>query len=327
MVSLGLVGGIAISLQSFANGQLGEHLGSPELAGVVNSFVGVSGLLALGYLTGAIGRARRRMAPGVRPRSWHLAAAAAGGANLLLLTHAAPRIGIAMLTVAFVCGQVTGGLAVDHFALSTAGRHSLTAPRLLAALIAITAVAIAGIGSEAELHAGLLALVILGGATVAVVSVSLSQMAQMTGEPLVAAVINSVVSGTVLVIAALMVTRGSPPNGWQAPPGYWIAGGLCSVLLVTAIAAAVKSLGVLRLTLLLVAGQSIGALLLDLIAPPKDAPITVATLISLLLVFAAVVISNRNQLGRNPRAPTADVPALNRDPVAREPEAAQDCPR
>lgn len=109
-----------------------------------------------------------------------------------------------------------------------------------------------------------------------------------------------------MIVTALIVTGGSPPNGWEAPPAYWIAGGLCAVILTTVVAAAVKSLGILRLTLLLVAGQSLGALLLDLIAPAKEAPVTVATVISLLLVFAAVVISSRGQLGSSRRASTAD---------------------
>lgn len=71
----------------------------------------------------------------------------------------------------------------------------------------------------------------------------------------------------------------------------------------------VGKLGSLRLMLLIVAGQSVGALVLDLIAPPEGESVAASTLISLALVFVAVTISGRS---RQPGAATASPAAASR---------------
>ena len=162
--------------------------------------------------------------------------------------------------------------------------------------LAIVAVVIGSLGSHGEVRVGLLALVFVIGATFGISASGLSHLSRATGEPLVAAVVNFAVGATVLVVYALIVTGGTPSGGWSAPPAYWIAGGLCGMFVAFTFAAATRSLGVLRLSLLLIAGQSVGALVLDIVAPAKDAPVTAGTLLSLVLVLAAVAISNRTRL-------------------------------
>jgi transporter family-2 protein len=52
---------------------------------------------------------------------------------------------------------------------------------------------------------------------------------------------------------------------------------------------------VLRLGLAMVAGQMAGALIVDLIAPARGAPVTTATVIGVVLTMVAVVISGRGR--------------------------------
>ena len=63
-------------------------------------------------------------------------------------------------------------------------------------------------------------------------------------------------------------------------------------------AAAVQTLGVLRLGLAVVAGQTLGALAIDLIAPAAGEKVTVADCRGVLLTLAAVWVSGRAGLRR-----------------------------
>lgn len=294
-VGLGVVAGVGLSMQSFANGRLGQHLGSAELAAVVNNLVGVTGLFVLGVLAGTPRRTWRRLRAGHRPDPWTLLGSAISGVVLIVFVHAAPRIGIAMLTVAAVCGQVVGALLLDRLGLSPAGRHDPTPVRLLAAAIAVVAVVISALGADGAFHPGLLALVVLSGVLLSMATACLGRLRQTLGEPLAAALVNNASAGAVVLVYALIVTGGSAPDGWSAPPFYWVAGGCCAVIVATVLSVVVRSLGVLRLSLLLIAGQTVGALVLDIVAPPEDASVTATTVIGLLLVFVAVAVSGRGQ--------------------------------
>jgi uncharacterized membrane protein YdcZ (DUF606 family) len=55
----------------------------------------------------------------------------------------------------------------------------------------------------------------------------------------------------------------------------------------------VRTLGVLRLMLVSVAGQSAGALVIDLLAPVRGESVGVATVVGLVLTVVAVFVSGR----------------------------------
>jgi bacterial/archaeal transporter family-2 protein len=296
-VLLTLSAGMAISLQAFSNGRLGRHLGSTEIAACANNIIALLGTASLVFATGAFRRARARARSGVRVPWAYALVGVIGAMGVIVLATAAPKLGIAVLTVALVCGQTTGALVLDRLGLSTSGQHAVTTARLLGVALAIVAVVIGSLGSHGEIRVGLLALVFAIGASFATSAMGLSHLSRATGEPLVAAVANFAVGATLLVIYGLIVTGGTPADGWSAPPPYWISGGLCAMFVAFTLGVATRPLGVLRLSLLLIAGQSVGALVLDVVAPAKDAPVTAGTVLSLVLVFAAVAISNQTQLG------------------------------
>lgn len=309
-VLLALSAGMAISLQAFSNGRLGRHLGSTEIAACANNIIALLGTASLVFATGAFRRARARARNGVRVPWAYALVGATGATGVIVLATAAPKLGIAVLTVAMVCGQTTGGLVFDRLGLSTSGHHAVTLARIVGVALAIVAVVIGSLGSHGEIRVGLLALVFAIGATFAISASGLSHLSRATGEPLVAAVANFVVGATLLVAYAVIVTGGTPSGGWSAPPAYWIAGGLCGIFVAFTFAVSTRSLGVLRLSLLLIAGQSVGALVLDVVAPAKDAPVTAGTLLSLVLVFAAVAISNQTRLGYDSLSRRADDPPV-----------------
>ena len=100
-----------------------------------------------------------------------------------------------------------------------------------------------------------------------------------------------------MVVAAAGGLDGAAPGN----PLLYV-GGLCGAFVVVSGAAAVQTLGVLRLGLATVAGQMAGALAIDLIAPAPGEAVTVTTVIGVILTFVAVLISGRGQAASARRA-------------------------
>lgn len=295
--------GAGISVQLFLNGRLGQSLGSFELAAAANTTTALLALVVVAALSGTRERAVTQLR--VRPlhRRWHWFIGISGAYMVLLSAFAAPRLGVALLIVALVCGQTAGGLAVDHFGASPAGRQPVTPPRIAGAALALLAVAIGALGAPVDPQPLLLGLVVLAGAISALQQAVLGHLARSTGEPVAAGVINFVVGALVLVVIALALTGGIAPNGWSsAPPVQWLGGLIAAVMTVT-IARLVTRIGVLRLMLALVAGQTIGALALDLVVPGAGG-VTAATMIGVLLTLAAVAAGS---VKPRAAAKTADV--------------------
>ena len=72
-------------------------------------------------------------------------------------------------------------------------------------------------------------------------------------------------------------------------------GGLAGALITVLMAVVVRTLGVLRLTLAIVAGQSFAALLIDLARPAANQALSARTIVSLLLVLLAVLVSGMSR--------------------------------
>jgi transporter family-2 protein len=292
-------GGVGLSLQSFANGHLSTTLGSSELAGSVNNVVGLVALGLIGVATGVPRRAVEHLRKGRRLRWWHLLVGVNGALYILVTTRAAPLVGIALLTVALVFGQSVGSLVVDRIGLSPAGKRSFTRTRVLGVALALVAVMIGALGSRGDQRPGLLALAAIAGAGIALQQAAIGHVAEATGEPLAGGVANLIVGGALMVVIALVVTGGSAPHGWSAPAAEW-TGGVFAAIFSVIIATTVPILGVLRLMLAVVAGQSVGALVLDLVAPAPGEAVSAQTVVSVVLTFAAVAVSGLGATAPSP---------------------------
>lgn len=298
---LAFVAGIAVSTQTLLNGRLATSLGSPEAAGAINMVVGFAAIAAAAIATGAPRRARRRLARTRNPRWWALLVGVNGAAAILITTAGASRIGVALLTVALVSGQSMGGLVVDRSGISPGGRRAVTLGRTLGVVLTLIAVVIGALGTTGALPIGLLTLIFVAGLGIAVQQAVLGYIAGATGEPVLAGGVNYAVGGLILVAAALATTGGSPPGGWSAPPIQWV-GGLLGGLIIVTVSSIVRTLGVLTLMLAIVAGQSTGALVLDLVVGIPGHAVTVATFASVALMLVAVTVSARPSRLRSPAA-------------------------
>jgi bacterial/archaeal transporter family-2 protein len=212
--------------------------------------------------------------------------------------YAVPVLGVAVFTIAQVTGNSAGGLAVDRVGLSPTGRLRLTGPRVAGALIGVAAVALSQAGRPVgDLTVGFLLLGIAAGVGVAMQG-ALNGKVSIAGNSAAATVVNFVVATPLMVVLAALAgsfTRNWPtawPTGW-----YLYVGGVFSVMIVTILVVTVRVVGVLRTGLFMVAGQLIGAILLDLVIPGGARPTWPLAAGAVLTLIAAWVA------GRSARSP------------------------
>ncbi len=137
---LTVLSGAAISLQAYVNGQLGGRIDSAWVAAAINNLVAVAATLAVALASGALVRGIARLrAAEQRPPLWHFAGGVVGASLVCVTTFAVPEVGVALVTVAIVCGSTLGALPVDAAGLGPAGRRPITSPRVAGVMLAVLA--------------------------------------------------------------------------------------------------------------------------------------------------------------------------------------------
>lgn len=286
--------GALVALQQRINGELNLALGDAVLAALV-SFV--TGLVAVVAVVAARPASRRALAA-VRDVPWWTRLGGLGGASLVAVgAAAAPRIGVALLTVGLVAGQTGGGLAVDRAGLGPGGSHAITGPRLAGAALCLVAVGVSAAGDGARAASPLLLLlVVLAGFLIALQQALNGRVRRTTGDAGVATLVNFVV-GTAALALGLALTAlvgGLDVASWPgADRWYLYLGGPMGATFVAVAALVVRRLGVLRLGLAVTAGQLAGALLLDLGLPVSGQPVALLTVVGVALTLVAVAVSGR----------------------------------
>ena len=142
-VPLAVAAGLTLPVQARINGELGNRLQDPLLAGLF-SFGRAALIMAVATLLLPSGRtAFVKLLSSTRQRSipWYFHAAGLVGAYFILAqTSFVGSIGIAVYTVAVVTGQTVSGLAVDRIGLGPGGKRAITGLRALGALLTVGAV-------------------------------------------------------------------------------------------------------------------------------------------------------------------------------------------
>jgi transporter family-2 protein len=296
-LALGILVGIFVSIQSFLNGQLGEVLGSILLAGLVCGLVALVALLIVGSVAGATGDIRSAWRQGRRPRPWHVAGIALAVVPLLVVAKVTPVMGVAWVTIALIGGQLLGSVIFDASGLTPGGRRALTKARVVGLLVAGAAVAVLAVqGTSSSVSLPLLLLTVAAGIAVAFTQIASGHVAGVWNS-VGAAILTFTMITVVAGVAWAALSRNGISRLGEATVWELLGGGLLGASLVVMIATVVPRLGSLVTTLAQVAGQSFGAVAIDLIAPAGPPP-TIATYISLVLVCCAVVIVGRDQPDR-----------------------------
>jgi transporter family-2 protein len=280
-----VVSGALVAVQQRINGDLAQSLHDPVLAAVV-SFG--TGLLLLSCVL-AVRRDARARVPVLSTLPWWWRLGGLGGATLVAVgAAAAPRIGVALLTIGLVAGSTLGGLAVDKAGFGPGGHHALTPPRLLGAGLCLVAIAVSVSGGVHHASPVLLALVFAAGTLIAVQQ-ALNGRVRHATDPVVATFVNFVV-GTAALLVGLGVREllvGVQAEAWPGADRWWLyLGGPMGATFVAVAAVVVRRLGVLRLGLAVTAGQVLGGLALDL-----SRGVPAATVVGVLLTLVAVAVS------------------------------------
>ncbi|MEH1013351.1 DMT family transporter [Micromonospora sp. CPCC 206060] len=313
-LALGLVvlGGVASAAQGLVNAELGERVGNPTIGAVVNNLGGCL-LIGVGLL---LARPVRAALAGLRHAGlpWWAYLGGLGGAVIVVVaSYVVPVLGVALFTIAQVAGSSFGGLAVDRTGLAPTGRLALTPARVTGALLGIGAVALAQTGRPlGELAVAPVLLAVAGGIAVAGQAALNGRVGAAVGGAAATVVNFAVGTPAILAVAALAGAFGNLAGlSWPAQP-YLYLGGLCGVAIVAALLVGVRSVGVLRTGLALVAGQLAGALLLDAVVPTGPGP-SLPVLAGAVLTLVAVLVAG---IGRRAR-PEPVVPAEPVEPDGR----------
>lgn len=302
--AVAFVVGAVVAVQGRINGELGDVTNDGVLAAVINFTVGLAGLTLIVLLRPAGRVALRRLPARVNAGQipwWTLLGGLAGACYVAAQGITVASLGVAMFTIATVAGQTGTSLAVDHWGLGPSGQLTVTKLRILAALLATVAVAIAawGTGSNSDTTSAVVffvSLALFAGAAVAFQAAFNGRVSVGTGQPTVAAFVNFCV-GLVALLAALTIqrlVRGDVFNPLPDPTEQpWLySGGLMGLIFVVGSAWSVRALGVLLLTLLVLAGSLVGAVVVDLVAPTPGGDFTVNLVIGVLMTFVAVALAS-----------------------------------
>lgn len=289
------VGGGLVALQSRINGELGQRLGDGFLAAFLSfgsGLVVLSLAMAL-WRPGRVGAGRLVAAVRERRIPWWLVLGGAGGAFFVLgqgLTVG--LLGVALFTVAVVCGQTLSSLVLDHRGLALMPRTPATPQRIAGAALAVVAVGIA-VSDRIRADAPSLALLIplVAGVLVGWQAAVNGQVRQVAGSALTATFGNFLV-GTVVLGIALLVHLAIA--GWHVEfPGEWwlYAGGVIGCVFIAAQSVIVRTTGVLLMGLALLAGQLVASVVADVVAPVPGVALQALTVTGTGLVLLAVVVA------------------------------------
>ena len=294
--------GLLSAVQSRVNGSLADALGNGLEAATISFTIG---FLSLTVALGLLPRMReglRRLRGVIRERGiarWQLFGGVLGAFFVLTQTLSVPVGGVALFAVTTVSGQTVASLIVDRVGLGPMGRQAWTAGRILSAGIAIAAVACAVAGRWGGESLSLL-LVVMGlaaGGAIAVQQAINGRVSTASGEPLVAAWV-SFLTGTIALIAAAGIAVLAGVSDLSPPPGtdLWLySGGVLGAIFIATAAWVVGRVGVLRLALLSIAGQLLGAIAFDLAFTDY---VDVGLIVGVALAFTAVAV---NGVGRRVR--------------------------
>lgn len=287
--------GTLVALQTRINGELGQRLGDGFLAAFLSFGSGfvILALASLVWRPGRVGIVRVVSALRERSIPWWLVLGGLGGALFVLgqgLTVG--FLGVAMYTIAVVCGQTVSSLLLDHRGLALMPSRPATPQRVVGALLAVVAVGVAlSDRLRPDIPVWALVIPLVAGLLVGWQQAVNGQVRTVAGSAFTATFGNFLVGAAVLGVALLVHVAVA---GWHPEfPGEWwlYLGGLNGCVFIAAQAVIVRTTGVLLMALALLAGQLAASVVFDLVAPVSGTGLHLVTLIGTVLVLAAVVVA------------------------------------
>lgn len=295
-----MIVGALTAYQSRINGELAVATGNGVQAAVVSFGSGWLILTVLVLIGARFREGLRRVGAAVRERRmpwWQLIGGIFGGFFVGVQSVTVPLIGVAVFTVAVVAGQSGSSLVVDRAGFGPAGRQPVSPARVLSAILAVVAVAIAVSDRFDAFTLGAIwpvAVAVLAGALIAFQQAINGRVGAVAHQPISAAFVNFTLGFAVLGLAFGLAWAASDVDPGPLPEGPWwvYTGGAVGVAFIATAAWVVQRLGVLLFVLLSVSGQLIGALILDLVAPTPGTTIHVTLILGVIIAGLAVAVGS-----------------------------------
>ncbi|MEU2698771.1 DMT family transporter [Micromonospora aurantiaca] len=295
-VGLATASGVMVAVQSRINGELGVRLADGIDAAVVSFGVGLLILLVLVPATPGGRRGLAALRGALRSgalRPWQCLGGVCGAFLVATQGLTIGALGVAVFTVAVVAGQSGSSLLVDRAGIGPAGRQPVTPNRLIGAVLTVLAVLLAVGDRLGDPHALALALLPLAaGVGIAWQQAVNGRVRAAAGSAMTATLVNFTVGTAALLVtfAVDLAVRGRPAGAFPDEPWLYLGGPLGIVFIALA-AALVRFTGVLLLGLATIAGQIVGAVLLDLLLPTAASHPGLDTLLGAALTMVAVLVA------------------------------------
>lgn len=295
------IASIIITAQSSINSELNTYTENALVTALINFTTGLMVLSVMMIFSRPIRQGFARIPSLIREgklKRWQLFGGLSGAFFVASQSSLVQVVGVAIFTVAAVAGQTSAALLVDKLGIGPAGKQPVTLMRVVAAVLGIAGVLISVMGQDStgQFAFGAVLISFAAGAFVATQPALNGQIANHTGQPAAATLVNFIVGFITLVIVYLVKQQVSP-QGFTVPPMPWEnpviwLGGPFGVLFVLTAAFMAKTLGVFLFTLTSVVGQLSGAVLMDVLFPTATTNITWQLLLGVSITGAAVVLAS-----------------------------------
>lgn len=299
-----VIAGVGVAIQTRVNGELGLELGHGALAALVSFSTGlvITAIAMVVWRPGRIGFDAIRHALASRSLPWWAVLGGSAGAFFVMSQGLVGGIiGVAIFSVAVVTGQTFGSVIIDARGLFGAMKVPLTASRLVGAIAVLAGVVVAtALWSEGSVSIGWsILLPFVSGLTVGWQQAVNGRVRRTAGSTLSATFVNFL-SGTVTLLVIVLVALPFIPLPTQWPGQWWLyIGGALGAGFIAIQAFTVNQIGVLALGVSLIAGQILGAQLLDWVFPVSSSNMSVWTVVGAALVLAGsalVTLTKRPQV-------------------------------
>ena len=320
-----MVLGALVSVQARISAALADR-SDVYNAAWITVFVGAAILIAIHALSPKARHGFRNVVIGLRARTlpwWALVGGLCGMFFVVTQGTAAGVLGLAMFGMSVVAGQVVGGLVFDWVGLAGGAKRRPTGLRVLGSLLAIGAVSWGAVAGEgAKLDVLLILMAFAAGVGLALSAGVTGRVNATASNPATSGLVNHLV-GLLAIVAILVSTAPGDLSRFRLPDEPWLyIGGMIGPVGVAMTAILVSSLGVLLLGLGMVAGQLIGALVLELVVPTAGGGIQLASVVGIVVTLIAVALTSLDGRGRRGRAGARASVAMRREASGREESAA-----
>ena len=277
--------GVVVAIQSRINGQLSVDLNN-GLAAALVSFI--TGLALVTILVFGFKREREalfRIFDAVKKKelvTWEVMGGVLGGFFVAAQSAVVPQIGVALFTI-----------SVDKAGITPSGKQKITKPRIIGAVATLIAVAIAVFPdlTNSEFRFLPLTFSLIVGVFASIQQGMNGRVNVVARSPLATAWLNFV-SGTIVVLIALLVDLALGANIGPLPSNFWVyTGGAAGLVFVAVSAYIIKHLGVLNFVILNIAGQLVGAVMIDWLAPAKAGSLNGYLIFGTVMTIISIAVS------------------------------------